>query len=105
MAMDRAKEASIRRFERDQYQFDIIQLQLLRLDKDDAAQGNDRHRSDKGYKHDGHEFQIGNVKLGIKIQILGIAKGRQHPSQIGRNILHNERKAMYFCFSVVVKTK
>ena len=73
-------------------------LQWLCLHKQ-AANSDQHHRNNKGQEHDLHKFQIGNIELGVKVQILGVTKGGQHTAQVGGNILHNEGKGHILSFA------
>ena len=69
-----------------------LQMQRLGLDKDDAADRDERNGKHKGERHDRHKFSRGDLKFGIQIEVLRISKGGKHSSKVCRNVLHDEGK-------------
>ena len=63
--------------------------QRIRLHEDQTAHRDQRHRDHKGQRHDRHKFSGGDLKKGIKIQVLGIAEGSEHAAQVGSDVLHD----------------
>ncbi len=55
-------------------------------DDHDGGQG-------KGRCHDGEKFTVGNVEVGIQIEVLGIAERGEHTAEIGGDVLHDKGKS------------
>ena len=77
----------------------IRHLQRLGFHKKDAAKGNQKDGKEEGRGHDLDELHVGDLKFGIEIKILRIAKRGEHPAQVGGNILHDECKGHILFFA------
>ena len=69
----------------------FLDFKRFSLDENQAAGRNQRDRNGERQRHDPHEFARRDGEFGVQIQILRIAKGREHAAQVGRNVLQNER--------------
>ena len=77
----------------------VLQLKRLGLYENTAANSDQRDREQKGKKHNRHELSGRNVVFCVKIKILRIAEGREHSSEVCRDVLHNEGKSHIFLLS------
>ena len=64
----------------------------LVLWKRQAAQENEDGRQDEGRQHCGKKHFRGKAVIAEKIEILRIAEGRNHPTEVGGAVLQNEQK-------------
>ena len=62
------------------------------LRNEQAARRHQRHRDDERPEHDAHEFARRDLKMRVQIQVLRVAKGREHAAEVRRNILQNEHQ-------------
>jgi len=61
------------------------------LGHEQKAGGDDHHScQQKGRGHDGDKFGIWNIKMGIEIQVLGIAEGGEHTAEVSGDVLHDK---------------
>ena len=68
----------------------VRQFHGFRLNENDAAKSDQQHCHHERRRHDGHKLQGRDFKLGIQIEILGVAERGQHTAQVGCDVLHNE---------------
>ena len=70
----------------------IFDFQRLCLYEEETAECDKGDGQQKRRCHDAHELQVGDLKFGIEVQVLGIAEGGEHAAQVRGDVLHDKGK-------------